>query len=415
MENPAFREGHMRILHVLAQLPCGTGSGIYFTNLIKELKRYGHDQRAVFALQDHFAFQELPADRQYPVRFKTGELPFPVPGMSDVMPYDSTRYCEMSPVMTELWRRAFKESLKRAAAGFQPDLLILHHLWMLTSLALDIFPGVKSVGVCHHTDLRQARQNPELKERQVANIHQLGAILSLSDAHQAEIRAVHPRGPARMVTVGGGFDGALFYPGRNRRTEGPVKILYAGKIDPSKGVLPLIEAFSLLRQQDRNLSLSLVGTPGPQYADQLNRLAGRDSGLGLRPTLTQAELARTMREHDVFVLPSFFEGLGLVAIEALASGLWTVATEIEGLVSLLGERIIQSGAVELVPLPPMGWGGPPHESQLPKFVEDLAAGLSRQIARVRQGTVFPESVSADVARHSWAAIAARIHALFLRE
>lgn len=401
----------MRILHVLAQLPRGTGSGVYFTNLIKELKRYEHDQCAVFALQDHVTFQELPADRQYPVHFKTAGLPFPVPGMSDIMPYDSTRYGEMSAGMTELWRGAFGEALQRAAADFRPDVLILHHLWMLTSLALELCPGIKSVGVCHHTDLRQAMRNPELKERRVTNIHQLDTIISLSDIHQAEIRAVHPGGPARIVTVGGGFDGSLFFPAPNRRTGEAVKILYAGKIDPSKGVFALIEAFLSLRRRDRNLSLSIVGTPTGEYADRLNRLAESGGGIHLSPSLTQEELARTMRAHDVFVMPSFFEGLGLIAIEALASGLWTVATEIEGLISLLGDRVVQSGAVEFVALPPMERAGLPHDSQLPKFIQELTTQISRQIARARRETCFPESVYTDVSKHCWEAIAARINSL----
>ena len=38
----------MRILHVLAQLPAKTGSGVYFTNVIEGLEKYKHEQAALY-------------------------------------------------------------------------------------------------------------------------------------------------------------------------------------------------------------------------------------------------------------------------------------------------------------------------------------------------------------------------------
>lgn len=334
--------------------------------------------------------------------------------MSDVMPYESTKYSALSPEMLSLWVDAFSGALTRAA-DLKPQVLILHHLWMLTSLAVDFFPESKCIGICHHTDLRQARCNPGLAERYVTNIPKLETILSLSDAHQAEIQALHPCGCDKIVTMGGGFDGTLFYPRGRGRREGPVKILYAGKIDPSKGVFALIKAFSSLRRREPGLSLTIVGTPTREYADQLNELTRGDSGISLHPAMAQPDLAETMREHDIFVLPSFFEGLGLIAIEALACGLWTVATEIEGLVSLLGKRVAQSGAIEFVALPAMKEAGGLSDSHLGGFIDQLAAKLSGQVTRARHESGFPEGIQADIAQHSWAAVAAKINLLIGHE
>ena len=86
----------MKILHVLAQLPAKTGSGVYFSNLVENLSRYDHDQRAIFALQDDFQWNLLEDEHIYPVEFKNEELNFPIVGMSNVMPYDNTLYSQMS-------------------------------------------------------------------------------------------------------------------------------------------------------------------------------------------------------------------------------------------------------------------------------------------------------------------------------
>ncbi len=146
----------MKILHVLAQMPAKTGSGVYFCNLIQRLRAYGHAQAAVFACQGahNHNFDLLDADCQFPVRFQCKALPFPIAGMSDVMPYESTRYRDMDDAQLALWRAAFQKQLEAARAGFAPDVVILHHLWMLTSLGAQVFRNAVTVGVCHNTDLR---------------------------------------------------------------------------------------------------------------------------------------------------------------------------------------------------------------------------------------------------------------------
>src|SRR5690554_5443095 len=101
----------MKILHVLAQLPSRTGSGVYFTNLVENFKRYNYEQKVVFGTQDHFKWDILDDKDIHYVEFKTKELPFPIVGMSDIMPYDNTLYSEMTDEMLDKWLNAFKRRL----------------------------------------------------------------------------------------------------------------------------------------------------------------------------------------------------------------------------------------------------------------------------------------------------------------
>ena len=57
----------------------------------------------------------------FPVRFETEKLPFPVVGMSDVMPYQSTRYQDMTDEMLKQWKSAFQKQIDKAINEFQPD------------------------------------------------------------------------------------------------------------------------------------------------------------------------------------------------------------------------------------------------------------------------------------------------------
>lgn len=92
----------MKILHTLAQLPAMTGSGIYFSVLIDGLNKLGHENAALYAVQDEFSSGMAENIKKYELEFKSEKLPFPIAGMSDEMPYDSTVYSEMSEKDYEL-------------------------------------------------------------------------------------------------------------------------------------------------------------------------------------------------------------------------------------------------------------------------------------------------------------------------
>ena len=124
----------MRILSITAQKPNSTGSGVYLTELVKEYAAQGHEQAVVAGIyQDDVV--ELPKGVGfYPVYFESEKLPFPIVGMSDEMPYRSTRYCDMTPKMTDQFQKTFLEVIDSAIREFVPELILCHHLYLLTAI-----------------------------------------------------------------------------------------------------------------------------------------------------------------------------------------------------------------------------------------------------------------------------------------
>ncbi|MCL2620394.1 MAG: glycosyltransferase family 4 protein [Defluviitaleaceae bacterium] len=400
----------MRILHVLAQLPTRTGSGVYYSNLVEGLKTFGHEQAAVFAVQDGFQWDVLPADRCFPVEFKSEALPFPIAGMSDIMPYDNTVYSSMNVTMISQWQVAFEGVLGMAKMLFKPDVVILHHLWMLTSIGIKIFDKQIKIGVCHNTDLRQGEQNPLMKEMFVDGLDKLDMVFSLSDNQKGRINGVFGICPTKIVTMGGGFNQKLFYPSTTtRKPHDPIRIVYAAKIERSKGIFELIKAFHQVSKNRAGLHLSVVGTPDEANEAKLSDLIGRASNIELVRITSQQVLADFMREHDIYAMPSYFEGLGLIAIESLATGLRVVATEIEALISLLGETVNNSGVIEYVKLPRIYDTDKPVEDDVPQFIKDLAENLTKQVDRIRDGEAFADEIRSQINTHSWAGIANQIN------
>ena len=403
----------MKILHILAQLPSRTGSGVYFSNLIEGLKPYGHDQAALFATSDGFEFEVLDAASCFPVEFKSEALPFPIVGMSDVMPYESTVYSQMTSEMIDMWVFAFTKRLHEARETFKPDVVILHHLWMLTSIACEIFDDCLRIGVCHNTDIRQAHQHPNMQAAYVKNLHMLQMVYSLS-AHQIdEIVHTFPISPSIVTAMGGGFNQNVFYPPEPRlplKSEDDIAhLVYAAKIEQSKGIFELVRAFKSISETVPKLHLNIIGTPIGENERLLNELISGCDNISVIKVTSQKVLADIVRTKDIFVMPSYFEGLGLVAIECLASGLRVVSTEIEALQTLLGDKVNNSGVIEYVPLPRIYDTDKPLKEDIPAFIENLKDKLLVQINAVKSGIPIPDYVLQEIDTHSWSSISKNIH------
>jgi hypothetical protein len=125
----------MKILHLLSQRPEATGSGIYIQAMIREASRRGHENFLLAGVdQGEEPHPEgLGAAAGEFVRFQGGDLPFPVVGMSDVMPYPSQRFCDLSPPEVEAYEWGFADRLLDVVARFQPQVIHSHHLWLVTA------------------------------------------------------------------------------------------------------------------------------------------------------------------------------------------------------------------------------------------------------------------------------------------
>jgi glycosyltransferase involved in cell wall biosynthesis len=119
-----------------------------------------------------------------------------------------------------------------------------------------------------------------------------------------------------------------------------VEIVSVGRLSPEKGFSILLEALAELRGRDVTARLSLIGD-GPDRAEltsDIERL-----GLGDMVTLTgelpPEQVAARLRTAQIFCLPSFSEGLPISIMEAMASGVPVVATNIAGIPELARNEV----------------------------------------------------------------------------
>jgi len=114
------------------------------------------------------------------------------------------------------------------------------------------------------------------------------------------------------------------------------RILFVGSLVSIKGIRYLIESMKMIRNKYSNAQLVIVGDGTDKY--KLEKLVieldlcNCVSFVGKVPN---HKIAQYMIESDIFVLPSLSEGFGIVLLEAMASGLPIVASNVGGIPSLI--------------------------------------------------------------------------------
>lgn len=172
---------------------------------------------------------------------------------------------------------------------------------------------------------------------------------ALTATEAAQIAATGARQP--IVVIPNGLDVADFaepaLPDRPIRTallerlaKRSRRLLFLGRIHPKKGLSLLLPAWARILPRAPDWELCVAGPDEGGYLEEMRALA-QALGLGDRVIFTGLvqgeEKVRLLHSADLFVLPSFSEGLPMSVLEALACEVPVVATRESNVGELMGE------------------------------------------------------------------------------
>jgi len=311
----------LKVLHVAETSQGGVGS--YLEEIVTcQVERYGSSRVRVVLPGEHAAlFQRLPPETL---------CPFTMAGAGRLI------------CMLRMTRLAW--GLVRR---WQPDVVHLHSSYAgLLRPLLALMPGRPRVAYCAH-GWAFDREGPRWLNWAIAKVEKAcarstDAVICISRHDQASaLRAGMP--PQRLVVVLNGVADVPDpppqpqTPATARWPEGRLRILFVGRLDRQKGVDVLYEA--LRRLGDRAAAI-VVGAP----------VVAEEAGASVVPSnaraigwTTRDQINDLYRSAQVLVVPSRWEGFGLVALEAMRCGCAVVASRVGGL-----SEVVDNGVTGLL-------------------------------------------------------------------
>lgn len=316
----------------------------------------------------------------------------------------------LSPIDVHRWVPDFTEGIRafvRDDAGAAPYDLVHSHYWLsgLTGIALAAEWQRPHVVMFHtlgevKNRARRHEHEPALRIEAERTVVALADRLICATPHERDfLSQLYGAHPDCVSVVPGGVDLQRFRPAdrdtaRRALGIGPGPLaLFVGRLEPLKGIDILLRAAALA---DLAQPLHVLVVGGDAGADSerasLQQLCDE---LGIRDrvrfvdAVSRDQLALYYQAADVCVVPSHYESFGLVAVEALASGIPVIATRVGGL-----QYTVRDGQTGYL----ISWRCPEP------FAERIEALLENADLRERFSRAAPLSVQ----RFDWAGVARQI-------
>ena len=252
-----------------------------------------------------------------------------------------------------------------AAEGLTYD-LIHSHYWLSGLVAEQLkanwgnhIPIVQMFHTLGHMKNRIAlepsqRAAPERIVGETRVLEFADRIVISTPAEEAQLHWLYGADMEKVVTIPPGVDVEQFHPiskqVAKRRIGVPDRnrnILFAGRIEPLKGIDTLLQAMALIQERHpevvRNVCVAIIG--GDPWSDdpddEMARLQSLRQELDIHDLVTflgskdQKVLPFYYAAAEMVVMPSHYESFGLVALEAMATGTPVIASEVGGLAFLV--------------------------------------------------------------------------------
>ncbi|WP_337103792.1 glycosyltransferase family 4 protein [Paenibacillus sp. YIM B09110] len=300
------------------------GLGTAVTSLTEAYVRSGV-HTTVLSLSSNSSISIVKSGRLYIVRFPTRA------------PYYSMKTQQFNPAAIERWIKH---------QGFQKPNGIHIHSLQFANLS-EYYKSKYQIPIIYTSHSLVTREKGPLSKKKQIRIDQQALLFKKtskitipSRSELYKLKKLYPfvAGKASVVS-----HGVVLHKSQTRLSRR--HLLYVGRLVPLKGIEPLLKAISKLKQDGNKVWLDLIGTGSKRYVHQLKALARK---LGISSEVrwfgfrSQSQVQKMYATYGAVVMPSSEESFGLVALEALASGIPLVSTRAGGLADFVNSSVAQT-------------------------------------------------------------------------
>jgi len=201
-------------------------------------------------------------------------------------------------------------------------------------------PEVPVVYTVHHSYLKKSQQLKSILSKILFYLERRGYKLSsklIVPATSLKDYLVENYQISRkkIVYIPEGINPSIFY-NLHKNGKESNSLLYVGRLSPIKGILSLIDSISICKRNFPDIKLYIIGK-GEMKREIEKKIVtgGLEDSIKLLGGLSQDKINDWYNKVRVTVLPSFFEGFGLTALESAAAGTPVIITKDSGVSEII--------------------------------------------------------------------------------
>jgi len=161
-----------------------------------------------------------------------------------------------------------------------------------------------------------------------------GKIVITNSIYNAQQWALYLNIPSSAINIVAPFADPVFGSTRRSKPGKKVRVLYAGRLHPEKGIYTILEMMHQYEMKilDVNMSILMAGQHVEEGQTIAQMLRGYKSAKLLEPRKTVRSMSELLSRTDILLMPSVFaEPFGMLSVEAQHSGCRVVASSLGGL------------------------------------------------------------------------------------
>lgn len=219
-------------------------------------------------------------------------------------------------------------------------------------------PVIYDLGFLRHPDALRAKDHLYLRRYLPRTLRRASRIVVISETVKRDLREAFPVPDEKIAVIHPAIDHGAFRSGIPEAAREAVRAKYGlpgpylfslSTLEPRKNFPRLMEAYALLTPDLRS-RFPLVVAGGEGWKNETLFAAIRRLGLEDQVKflgyIPDADRAPLMREADLFVLPSLYEGFGMPVLEAMACGTPVVTTERGALLEVGGKAVVYADPLD---------------------------------------------------------------------
>lgn len=230
----------------------------------------------------------------------------------------------LSYIFKMLW---FRPDVVFLNPSFYPYPMVRDAVYLLAAKML----GRKVVCMFHGCDAAYAKRQEENTSWWVKQYNRSSKIFVLSSDFKSLMQRLGIHAPFVLTTTE--VNDALLDDFDVSCRNGEVRnILYLARIDRNKGILETIKAFVMLQQKYPYLCLNICGNGEPAFVKEVEEYVEKKhiQGVSFHGRVSGKQKVEAFADNDIYILPSYSEGMPTSLLEAMAFGLPVITRPVGG-------------------------------------------------------------------------------------